>query len=94
MLTFFEKSLYFQVKRSYKRDMTLNIESLKINLSVSFFPAWQTGQQIQDIAERLGVSLSGGSSASGILLYTAQGRAIGQFRDAIESIGQHANFAK
>ena len=71
-----------------------NFPILEVNLSVCFFPSWQTGQQIQDIAEREGATLIGGSSASGILLYTVKGLAIGNFRRAIQSIGLEAGFTK
>lgn len=74
--------------------LSAQLASLSMRLDVCFHPSKSTGDEVQAIAERLGVKLIGGSSDRGMLCYEAVGAAIGQFRDAMTALGLNASFGK
>lgn len=72
----------------------MNTNDLIFKMTVSFSPSSVTGEKVQTCAEKTGAKLLGGSSHNGMLIYQAQGASIGEFRDAIKTLGLRAYFTK
>lgn len=63
------------------------LENIEMRVRVGFGQDWSLGQQVQDIAEKVGVVLVGGSSEQGQLIYSCKGMKIGEFKKALAEKG-------
>src|SRR5690349_15959650 len=68
-------------------DWKALLEKTQVTVRVGYGPSWELAQRLQDIAERIGVELVGGSSEQGQSFYRCRGFKIGQFRKACTDAG-------
>lgn len=65
----------------------MNVSKISMIIRVGFGPDWSLAQEVQDIAEKVGVGFVGGSAESGQAFYRATGMKIGEFRQACANAG-------